>query len=98
MKSSPIVNHRQRFLIFNSKNFCTFFELGKILKSGVNNIIIDSKFFKKKDFNKIIKIYSEAVDILLKKGEKKYKDFSCLMKDDQLFKNYSKGHLLRGVE
>jgi len=91
-------DYNENMIIFNSKNFCTFFELGKILKSGVNNIIIDSKFFKKKDFNKIIKIYSEAVDILLKKGEKKYKDFSCLMKDDQLFKNYSKGHLLRGVE
>ncbi len=91
-------DYNGNIIIYNSKNFCTLFELDKIFKSGVNNIIIDSRFFKEKDFLKIIKIYSEAIDILYNKGIKEYKDFVFFLKDDRLFKDYSRGHLLRGVE
>ena len=85
-------------MIYNSKKICTLFDLEKIYKSGIDNIIIDTRFFKEKDFLKIIKIYREAIDTLQNKGGKEYKDFVLFLKDDLLFKNYSKGHLLRGIE
>ena len=91
-------HYNENIMIYNSKKICTLFDLEKIYKSGIDNIIIDTRFFKEKDFLKIIKIYREAIDTLQNKGGKEYKDFVLFLKDDLLFKNYSKGHLLRGIE
>jgi len=91
-------DYNENIIIFNSKNFCTVFDIDKIFESGLNNIILDRRFFKEKEFLKIIKIYREAIDMVKKKDKKKYSDFISCLKDDRLFKDYSKGHLMRGVE
>jgi hypothetical protein len=77
---------------------CALFDLEKIKESKVNDIILDSYFYNKEDFCKIIRSYSEAINILYKNGNQKYKNFVSFMQDDNLFKNYTKGHLMRGVE
>jgi len=91
-------DYNENMIIFNSRNTCTLFNLDNIKASGVNNIIIDSRFLEKKDFYKILRSYREAIDILYNKGTGKYKIFTSYLQDDNLFKNYSKGHLFRGVE
>ncbi len=91
-------DYNENMIIFNSRNICTLFNLDNVKASGVNNIIIDSRFLEKKDFYKIIKSYREAIDILCNKGTGKYKIFTSYLQDDYLFRNYSKGHLFRGVE
>ncbi|MFZ3086175.1 MAG: U32 family peptidase, partial [Candidatus Hydromicrobium sp.] len=91
-------DYNENMLIFNSRNTCTLFNLDNIKDSGVNNIIIDSRFLEKKDFYKILRSYREAIDILYNKGIIKYKIFTSYLQDNNLFKNYSKGHLFRGVE
>jgi len=91
-------DYNENMIIFNSRNTCTLFNLDNIKDSRVNNIIIDSRFLEKKDFYKILRSYREAIDILYNKGIKKYKIFTSYLQDDNLFRNYSKGHLFRGVE
>lgn len=93
-----VSDYNENMIIFNSRNICTLYDLDNIKASGVNNIIIDSRFLEKKDFYKILRSYREAIDILYNKGTGKYKIFTSYLQDDNLFKNYSKGHLLRGVE
>jgi len=91
-------DYNDNMMIFNSRNICTLFDLEKIKTSGINNIILDSRFYNKKDFESIIKNYREAVKMFEEYGVEKYKFFTSKLEDDRLFKNYSKGHLLRGVE
>jgi len=91
-------DYNDNMMIFNSRNICTLFDLDKIKKSGINNIILDSRFYEKKDFDRIIKNYREAIKILEEDGVEKYKFFTSKLENDSLFKNYSKGHLLRGVQ
>jgi hypothetical protein len=43
-------------LILNSKNMCAFFELDRIICSGLSSVIIDSRFFNDTDLLKIIRI------------------------------------------
>jgi len=91
-------DYNNNMMTFNSRNICTLFDLDKIRASGINNIILDSRFYDKKDFDRIIKNYREAIEILQKDGIGKYRLFTSKLENDDLFKNYSKGHLLRGVE
>jgi collagenase-like PrtC family protease len=91
-------DYNENMIIFNSKNICSVFDIDKIYESGVNNIILDGKFFKEKELLKIIRIYRKAIDMINKKETKRYIDFTNFLKDDRLFKDYTKGHLLRGVE
>lgn len=85
-------------LISNSKNMCTFFELDRIICSGLSSVIIDSRFFNNTDLLKIIRSYKKAVSLFLDKGMKEYEGYINYFKDNLLFKNYTKGHLLRGVQ
>ncbi len=85
-------------LIFNSRNICTLFDLDKIKASGINNIILDSRFYDEKKFSRIIGNYREAIETIQREGASKYKFFISRLENDNLFKNYSKGHLIRGVE
>jgi len=91
-------DYNNNMMIFNSRNICTLFDLDKIKASGINNIILDSRFYDKRDFYRIIKNYKEAIEILQEDGIDKYRLFTSKLENDDLFKNYSKGHLLRGVE
>ncbi|HEY4695682.1 MAG TPA: U32 family peptidase [Candidatus Hydromicrobium sp.] len=91
-------DYNENMIIFNSRNICTLYDLDKIKASGVNNIIIDSRFYDEKNFCKIIKNYREAIEIIYSEGINKYRIFTSNLQNDNLFKNYSKGHLLRGVE
>jgi collagenase-like PrtC family protease len=91
-------DYNGNIIVFNSRNNCSLFDIDKIYKSGVNNIIIDGRFFKEKEFLKIIKIYREAIDMVNENETKRFSDFVRFLKDDRLFKNYTRGHLLRGVE
>jgi len=91
-------DYNGNIIVFNSRNICTLFNLNDVKASRVKNIIIDSRFLEKKDFYKIIKIYRDAADILYNKGTEKYKIFTSYLRNDYLFRNYSKGHLFRGVE
>jgi len=91
-------DYNDNIIIFNSKNICTLYDLEKVKNSGINSIIIDSRFYNLKDFSKILKSYREAINILCNKDVKKYENFTSKLQNDNLFLNYSKGHLFRGVE
>ncbi len=91
-------DYNENMIIFNSKNICTLYDLDKIKESGIDGLIIDSRFYNEKNFYAIIRGYREAIDILYSKGIEKYKSFTSYLQNNNLFKNYSKGHLLRGVE
>ena len=91
-------DYNNDMMTFNSRNICTLFDLDKIRASGINNIILDSRFYDKRDFDRIIKNYKEAIEVLQEDGIDKYRLFTSKLENDDLFKNYSKGHLLRGVE
>lgn len=85
-------------IIYNSRIISTLFDLEKILDSKIDAIILDSRFYSEKDFCKILKSYYEAVNIIYGEGVKKYRSFTSYLKYDSLFKNFTRGHLLRGVK
>ncbi len=91
-------DYNENMVIFNSKIICTLFELDNISGSGVNDIVISSKFLEENDFFKILKSYSNAAYILFDKDVAGYRNFTGCLKDNHLFKDYTRGHLLRGVE
>lgn len=91
-------DYNGNIIVYNSRNICSVFDIDKIYKSGVNNIIIDSRFFKEKEFSKLIRIYREAIDMINNRKMYRLNDFIEFLKEDRLFKNYTRGHLLRGVE
>ncbi len=85
-------------IIYNSKKICTIFDMDSILESGINNIIIDGKFMKPDELSKVVGLYGKAMSVLLEKGRKEYKRFTYQLEDEKLFKDYSRGHLFRGVD
>ncbi len=91
-------DYNGNMIISNSKNICTLFDLDKIKESKVESLIVDSMFYSRRDFAKILKSYREALNILFNKGIKEYRNFTSYLENDKLFSNYSKGHLFRGVE
>ncbi|MDD3819421.1 MAG: U32 family peptidase, partial [Actinomycetota bacterium] len=91
-------DYNGNIIVFNSKAMCTLFDLEKIKENKVNDIILDSFFYSKNDLCKIIRSYNEAINILYRDGNQKYKKFVSSLQNDNLFRNYTKGHLMRGVE
>ena len=84
--------------IYNSKKICTLFDLDKISGSRINNLVIDNIFTSLKDTAIVIKTYKHALELLQKKGPGIYKKYIKGLKDNPLFRDYSRGHLFRGVE
>ena len=91
-------DYNGNMIVFNSKNICTFYDLEEIKNNKISNLILDSRFYSEKDFCKILRNYREASEILNERGVKKYKSFASYLQNDNLFSNYSRGHLFRGVE
>ena len=85
-------------IIYNSKKICTIFDMDSVLESGINNIIIDGKFMEPDELSKVAGIYGKVMSVLLEKGRKEYKRFTHQLEDEKLFKDYSRGHLFRGVD
>ena len=85
-------------IIYNSKRICTIFDLARVADSGINNIIIDGKFTETDELLKIAGSYYKAISILFDKGEKKYKEYTGDLENIRSFKDYSRGHLFRGVD
>ncbi|MGM0365953.1 MAG: U32 family peptidase [Actinomycetota bacterium] len=84
-------------VVFNSKKICTFFDLEKITGMGLDLLRLDMRFLDYKGQGKIIEAYKKALGILEEKGVEKYREFCNYFRDDLLFKDYTRGHLLRGV-
>ena len=85
-------------IIFNSKRICTLFDLDKILQSKITNVIVDGMFHDNRELQRVIKIHREAINILKNKGTGSYHQFVSTLLEDNLFKDYSKGHIFRGVK
>ncbi len=85
-------------IIYNSKRICMIFDLDKIAYSGISNIIIDGKFTETDELLKIADSYHKAVSILFKKGKGEYREYVSQLKNIRSFKDYSRGHLFRGVD
>jgi collagenase-like PrtC family protease len=85
-------------MIYNSKKICTIFDLEKIVDSGISNIIIDGKFTETDELLKIADSYQNAVSILFEKGREKYREYIYKLENVKSFKDYSRGHLFRGVD
>ena len=84
-------------IVYNSRKICTIFDLDKIIKGGLNSIIIDTKFIRDFEVAKIIKTYKKAVNLLNKSNISGYKDYLQTIADDKSFTDYTRGHLARGV-
>ena len=85
-------------IIYNSKRICTVFDLDRLADSGINNIIIDGKFTETDELLKIADSYHKAVSILSEKGKEKYREYIRQLENIKSFKDYSRGHLFRGVD
>lgn len=85
-------------IIYNSKRICTIFDLDRVVDSGISNIIIDGKFTETDELLKIADSYHKAVSILSEKGKEKYSEYVNQLENIKSFKDYSRGHLFRGVD
>ncbi|MDD3777069.1 MAG: U32 family peptidase [Actinomycetota bacterium] len=85
-------------ILFNSKKICTLFSLESVLKSGLSFLRIDSRFLQPKQLSRVMDAYQQAIAIMVEKGLDKYRLFVQGMGQDELFKDYTRGHLLRGVK
>ncbi|MFC2145155.1 U32 family peptidase [Actinomycetota bacterium] len=85
-------------MIYNSKKICMVFDLDKIVDSGINNIIIDGKFTETDELLKIADSYHKAISVLFKNGKEKYREYVHQLDNIKSFKDYSRGHLFRGVD
>jgi len=85
-------------LVFNSKKLCNFFDLDKLIGRGPDILRLDLRFMDAKSQKKIIGSYKKALGLLAEKGIESYRGYSNYLKDDILFKDYTRGHLLRGVK
>lgn len=90
-------NYNEDILIFNSKKICLFFDLDKIVESGINTIDVDTRFMTDKQVSEVIKNFKKAIDTLTTQGVEKYREFAGRLTDEILFRNYTKGHLMRSV-
>ena len=90
-------SYKGDIMIFNSKKICTLFDLDKVLESMVTNVIIDGRFHTAGELQKVIATYRESINILKNKGPENYHRFITALQEDTLFKDYSKGHIFRGV-
>ncbi len=90
-------NYNESILIFNSKKICLIFDLDKIVESGINIIEVDTRFMTDKEVSEVIKSFKKAINILTVQGAEKYREFAGHLTDEILFRNYTKGHLMRSV-
>jgi putative protease len=90
-------NYNEGILIFNSRKICLIFDLDKIVESGINAIEVDTRFMTDKQVSEVIKSFKKAIDILTAQGVEKYREFAGRLTDEILFRNYTKGHLMRSV-
>jgi len=84
--------------MFNSKKICTIFDLDTLLSANLDYLRLDLRFFSCRDSKKIIETYTKAINILALKGKNKYDDFCKYFADHKQFKDYTRGHLKRGVK
>ena len=91
-------DHKGDIVIFNSKKICTLFDLDKILQAMITNVTIDGRFQNDRELRKVIKTYRESLNTLKSKGTDSYHRFTASLQEDSLFKDYSKGHIFRGVK
>jgi collagenase-like PrtC family protease len=84
--------------IYNSRKICTLFDLDMVIESGINDIVIDSIFIDPGKIEKLVKSYRKALTLLEKGSIENYKKHINNLKSDPLFQDYSRGHLLQGVE
>jgi collagenase-like PrtC family protease len=89
--------YNENIILFNSRKICLIFDLYKIVKNGVNTVEIDTRFLTNEECLKVIKTFRSAADFLMESNEDSYKKFMEHISEDTLFKNYTKGHLLRAV-
>jgi collagenase-like PrtC family protease len=84
--------------IFNSRKTCTIFDLDTVLEAGINDLVIDSIFTDIPDTTRLVKSYRKAVSLLALDRIDEYKRYADSLRDEYLFRDYSRGHLFRGVE
>jgi len=90
-------DYNENMIVYNSRKICIIFDLEMIFKSGLNSIIIDTKFIKDSEAVEIIKTYKKAINLLIKNNISGYKDYMRTIAGEGSFKDYTRGHLLRGV-
>ena len=90
-------NYNEGILIFNSRKICLIFDLDKIVESGINAIEVDTRFMTEREASEVIKSFKKAINILTTQGAEKYREFTGNLTDEMLFRNYTKGHLMRSV-
>ncbi|MCL4377258.1 MAG: U32 family peptidase [Actinobacteria bacterium] len=89
--------YNENIILFNSRKICLIFDLYKLIKSGINMLEIDTRFLTDEECSKVIKIFKNAAGFLRESNEENYKKFTEHISEEALFKNYTKGHLLRAV-
>ncbi len=85
-------------LVFNAKKICNFFDLDQAMAGNLDLLRLDFRFLDPKSQKKILEAYTKAADMLHSKGREGYRKFCDYFRDDRLFKDYTRGHMLRGVQ
>ena len=84
--------------IFNSRKTCTIFDLDRVLETGINDLVIDSIFMDMPETARLVGSYRKAVSLLALGRTDEYRGYADSLKNENLFRDYSRGHLFRGVE
>jgi collagenase-like PrtC family protease len=84
--------------IFNSRKTCTIFDLDMVMKTGINDLVIDSIFTDMPETARLVRSYKKAVSLLAMGRIDEYRGYADSLKNENLFRDYSRGHLFRGVE
>ncbi len=84
--------------IYNSRKTCALFDLDKVIGAGINDLVIDSIFIGPGETEKLVRSYRKALSLIGAGQIERYKEHAGNLKTDPLFKDYSRGHLLQGVE
>ncbi len=92
-----ISDHNKNAVFLNSKKICNFFDLPDIIDSGINNIYIDTRTFTQKEIEIIIQVYEKGINYISKGMGKELEKITTRASKNNLFSDYTRGHLYRGV-
>lgn len=87
----PVVSDRDcRMHIFNSRDLCLLEELPDLAARGIARVVLDLRLYPEKQAERVVDLYREATSDMFGYEEAK-------RKLPNLIKEYTKGHLFRGV-
>jgi collagenase-like PrtC family protease len=90
-------DYNENTILFNSRKTCLLFDLEHIIKKGISNILIDSNFIAPLDYIEVSSSFRKGLQLLHDKDLDGYGRYLNSLRRNELFQDYTKGHLNKGV-